>query len=169
MSEVTSGYLEFTPAVSFGTIRVKSKYFPGASELVKTAKGFIGLEDSSSGAITITMHGKGATASGAPKSANWTHWMQSSCYLHGAGHNKEFTELDASVNAADSFNWYEVRWTPTSVEIKVNDNTVRTYSGAVVPQKPLHVRLHSRSIGYSEMPAGSSFASHIEEFHYEPA
>ena len=120
---------------------MKARYFPGSTDLVKTAKGFIGLADSSSGAITITMHGDGATASGAPSGANWTRFLQSSCYQHGASHNKEFTELDASVNAASRFNVYEVTWTSESVTIKVNGKTVKTYTGASVPQKPLHAKL----------------------------
>ena len=155
--------------MTFGTIRVKARYFPGSSGTVKTAKAFIGLEDSNSGAITITMHGAGATASGAPKDANWTRYMQSSCYQHGDAHNKEFTELDASVNAAESFNWYEVTWTASSVTIKVNDKVVKTYSGAEnVPQKPLYAKLHSRSIGYSDMPDAATFSSYVAEFHFEP-
>jgi hypothetical protein len=165
----TSGYLGFKRALTFGTIRVKARYFPGSSGTVKTAKAFIGLEDSNSGAITITMHGAGATASGAPKDANWTRYMQSSCYQHGDAHNKEFTELDASVNAAESFNWYEVTWTASSVTIKVNDKVVKTYSGAEnVPQKPLYAKLHSRSIGYSDMPDAATFSSYVAEFHFEP-
>eukprot|EP00326_Haptolina_ericina_P010079 CAMPEP_0181217294 /NCGR_PEP_ID=MMETSP1096-20121128/27070_1 /TAXON_ID=156174 ORGANISM="Chrysochromulina ericina, Strain CCMP281" /NCGR_SAMPLE_ID=MMETSP1096 /ASSEMBLY_ACC=CAM_ASM_000453 /LENGTH=269 /DNA_ID=CAMNT_0023309407 /DNA_START=88 /DNA_END=897 /DNA_ORIENTATION=+ len=164
-----SGKLSFKPAVSFGTIRVKSKYFPGGENLVKTAKGFIGLEDSSSGAITITIHGKGATASGAPKKADWTRYMQSSCYQHGDDHTKVFTELDKSVNFADNFNWFEVTWTPDIVTILVNGQVARTVKGASnIPQNPLHVQLHSRSIGYSQMGSGSEFSSFIQEFQYEP-
>ena len=265
-----SGKLSFKPAVSFGTIRVKSKYFPGGENLVKTAKGFIGLEDSSSGAITITIHGKvldppnpnsstpiascsilwhaillhptpsypilphpipshpipskavsshpipsylvlcgatpsypallpvqrpfpprivplfirrnalascphalthfqGATASGAPKKADWTRYMQSSCYQHGDDHTKVFTELDKSVNFADNFNWFEVTWTPDIVTILVNGQVARTVKGASnIPQNPLHVQLHSRSIGYSQMGSGSKFSSFIQEFQYEP-
>merc|ERR1712032_1496437 len=125
-----SGHLAFKPALSFGTIRVKSKYFPGSKEQVKTAKGFIGLEDSSSGAITITIHGKGATASGAPRTADWTRYLQSSCYQHGANHKKEFAELDASVDMADNFNLFEITWTSTLVTIKVNGKTVRTVTGS---------------------------------------
>lgn len=165
----TSGYIKFKRALSFGTIRVKAKYFPGASSTVKSAKGFIGLEDSSSGAITITIHGKGAKPSGAPANADWTRWMQSSCYQHGDDHKKEFSELGSSVNAADDFNWYEITWSSTSVIIKVNGVVARTVTGASsVPQKPLYVRLHSRSIAYSDMPADSTFSSFIDEFHYEP-
>eukprot|EP00937_MAST-01D_sp_MAST-1D-sp2_P007096 g7096.t1 len=164
-----SGRLTFKPALSFGTIRVKSRYFPGSASLVKTAKGFIGLEDSSSGAITITIHGAGAEASGAPKGADWTRTMQSSCYQHGAGHDKQFTELDAAVDLANNFNWFEVVWAPDSVTISVNDKVVRSVSGTDnVPQTPLFARLHSRSIGYSQMPAGAAFASYIQEFSYTP-
>ena len=164
-----SGFLTFKRPLSFGTVRVKSRYFPGDEALVKTAKGFIGLEDSSSGAITITMHGKGAAPSGAPRDADWTRYMLSSCYQHGADHAKAFTALDASVNAADEFNWYEIEWNSTRVAIRVNGKTVRTVTGAgSVPQKALSVRLHSRSIAYSEMATNASFASQIAEFHFEP-
>lgn len=164
-----SGHLTFKPKLSFGTIRVKSKYFPGSKDLVKSAKGFIGLEDSSSGAITITIHGKGATASGAPAGADWTRMMQSSCYQHGDNHNKEFTELASSVDVAENFNEYEVIWTSTSVTIKVNGKQVRSVTDASkVPQNPLQVKLHSRSIAYSDMPSGGTFASYIQEFSYEP-
>ena len=165
----SSGKLTFTRALTFGTIRLKSRYFPGDSDLVKTAKGFIGLEDSSSGAITITIHGKGAVPSGAPKGADWTRYLQSSCYQHGDDHNKEFTALDSAVDLANDYNVFQVDWTSTSVTIQVNDEVVRTVTDAgKVPQKPLKVQLHSRSIAYSEMVQGSNFASLIQEFHFEP-
>lgn len=165
-----SGHLVFKRSLSFGKIRVKSKYFPGSASQVKSAKGFVGLEDGSSGAITITIHGKGATASGAPKSADWTRYLQSSCYQHGGDHEKTFTALDSSVNLADDFNWFEIDWTSEKVTLKVNDKVVRTVSGAdKVPQKPLKVQLHSRSIAYSDMSSDSTFSSYIEEFQFEPA
>jgi beta-glucanase (GH16 family) len=116
------------------------------------------------------MHGKGATASGAPKNVDWTRYMQSSCYQHGNNHNKAFSALDKSVNAADNFNVYEVTWTSTKLTIKVNGKTARTMTGTEnIPQKPLFVRLHARSIGYSDMKEGSKFSSYIEEFQFEPA
>ena len=165
----SSGHLTFKPSLSFGTIRVKAKYFPESEDQVKTAKGFIGMQDSSSGAVTITIHGKGATASGAPRTTDWTRAIQSSCYQHGGHHNKDFSKLDASVNLANEFNWFEVTWTSSLVTIKVNGKTVRTITGSSnIPQKPLHVRLHARSIGYSEMPTGSTFTAYIQEFHYQP-
>ena len=165
----SSGHLTFKPPLSFGTIRVKAKYFPESEEQVNTAKGFIGMQDSSSGAITITIHGKGATASGAPRTTDWTREIQSSCYQHGGHHNKDFAELDASTNLAEEFNLFEVTWTSTLVTIKVNGKTARTISGSSnIPQKPLHVRLHARSIAYSKMPTGTTFSSYIQEFHYEP-
>jgi hypothetical protein len=73
----TSGHMSSKQPLLFGTIRVKAQYFPGSSEKVSTAKGFVGLEDPHSGAITITMHGAGGSASGQPRSTNWTHYMQS--------------------------------------------------------------------------------------------
>jgi len=96
--------------------------------------------------------------------------MQSSCYQHGGNHDKTFTALDKSVDAANKFNLYEINWSATSVTIKVNGKTVRTVSGSSnVPQKPMHVRLHSRSIGYSEMGDDSTFSSYIESFQFIPA
>ena len=95
--------------------------------------------------------------------------MQSSCYQHGDDHAKVFTELDESVNVADNFNWFEVTWTPEMVTIRVNGQVVRTVKGASnIPQNPLHVQLHSRSIGYSQMGNGAEFSSSIQEFQYEP-
>lgn len=164
-----SGHLTFKPALTFGTIRVKSRYFPGSKSQVKTGRAFIGLEDSSSGSITMSFHGKGATPSGAPASADWTHWMQSSCYQHGDDKNKQFTELDSSINVADDFNTYELVWTSTSVTWKVNGKQVRKITDpSKVPQKPMYVRLHARSIAYSGMPAGTTFESYIQEFQFEP-
>ena len=56
-----------------------------------------------------------------------------------------------------------------SFTIKVNDKVVKTYSGAEnVPQKPLYAKLHSRSIGYSDMPDAATFSSYVAEFHFEP-
>jgi beta-glucanase (GH16 family) len=77
--------------------------------------------------------------------------------------------LRRSVNLADNYNWFEVTWTSTAVTISVNGKVVRRVSGSGnVPQQPLYVRIHSRSIGYSEMAAGSTFSSYVEEFHFEP-
>lgn len=166
----SSGKLKFSRALSFGTIRVKSRYFPGSESMVKSAKGFVGLESPASGAITITIHGAGASASGAPSDADWTRYIQSSCYQHGNDHNKQFSKLDSSVNLATDYNWFEVDWTSKSVTIKVNGKVVRTVTDASkVPQKPLYVQLHSRSIGYSQMPTGGTFESYIQEFHFQPA
>ena len=166
----SSGYMTFLPYLKFGTIRVKSKYFPGTGDEIATAKGFVGLESSSSGAITITIHGAGADPSGAPKNADWTRYMQSSCYQHGHDHNKEFTNLASAVDSlAESFNWFQIEWTSTSVEISVNGQVVRSVTDAdQVPQGSMQVHLHSRSIAYSDMPSGSTFQSFIEEFHYDP-
>ena len=163
----SSGYLTFKPAPSFGTIRVKSKYFPGAKSSVKTAKGFIGLEGSSSGAITITMHGAGASPSGAPAGADWTQYMQSSCYQHGQEHTKTFTNLGHSLNSAGDFNTYENVWPSTKVTISVNGNVVRTATGSSnIPQGSMHARIHSRSIRYSQMGHGDTFTSYADQFHY---
>ena len=85
-------------------------YFPGSAAEVSSAKGFIGIEDPHSGAITITMHGSGGTASGAPPRTNWTHYMQSSCYQHGNNHAKAFSDLGSNTNAAENFNVYEIDW-----------------------------------------------------------
>ena len=165
----TSGHLSSKQPFSFGTIRVKSRYFPGSVERVSTAKGFIGLEDPHSGAITITMHGVGGIASGAPPQANWTRYMQSSCYQHGNNHDKVFSDLGAAINAADDFNLYEIEWTPTTVTIRVNGNVARRVSDpANVPQKPLYVRLHARSTEYNGMAEGATFESFIEEFSFTP-
>ena len=97
--------------------------------------------------------------------------MQSSCYQHGDDHNKEFTDLAKAVDSvADEFNVYEIVWTADSVTISVNDVVVREVTDAdLVPQSPLKVQLHSRSIAYSEMPDDSKFKSYIEEFEFEPA
>ena len=96
--------------------------------------------------------------------------MQSSCYQHGDDHNKEFDDLASSVDSlADDFNWFEIEWTSTKVTISVNDKVVRTMTDAdKIPQESMQVHLHSRSIGYSDMPSGSTFTSYIEEFQYEP-
>ena len=168
----TSGHLSSKKPLHFGTIRVKSKYFPGTAEQVSSAKGFVGLEDPhpGAGAITITMHGVGGAASGAPARANWSHYMQSSVYQHGQGHEKAFNDLGADVNAAENFNVYEIDWSSTAVSISVNGNVVRRVSGtASIPQKPLYVRLHARSTEYNSMMEGSSFESFIEEFSFTPA
>jgi hypothetical protein len=106
----TSGHLSSKQAFSFGTIRVKARYFPGTAKQVSTAKGFIGLESPTSGAITITIHGEGGTASGEPPHCNWTRYMQSSCYQHGNNHNKAFSDLGASVNTAQDFNVPTMFW-----------------------------------------------------------
>ena len=59
---------------------------------------------------------------------------------------------------------------PAAVSIKVNGRLARTIEGAAhVPQGPLQIKLHSRSIGYSQMADGSSFASYVKELHFEPA
>jgi hypothetical protein len=104
----TSGHISSKQPLLFGTIRVKAQYFPGSAEKVSTAKGFVGLEDPHSGAITITMHGAGGVASGEPPRTNWTHYMQSSCYRHGDNHEKTFDDLGADVNAGAAFNDYEI-------------------------------------------------------------
>jgi|EP01047_Picozoa_sp_COSAG01_P032797 beta-glucanase (GH16 family) len=166
----TSGHLSSKQPFHFGTLRVKSRYFPGRAEQVSTAKGFIGLEDPKSGAITITMHGAGGSASGAPPGADWTHFMQSSCYQHGDDHTKTFTDLGAHVNAAEEFNLFEIDWRPSSVTISVNGVVARRVSGAShVPQKPLYARLHARSTEYHSMAEGSSFQSFLESFSFTPA
>jgi hypothetical protein len=54
------------------------------------------------------MHGAGGSASGAPPRADWTRYMQSSCYRHGDNHEKAFSDLGAAVDAAEDFNLYEV-------------------------------------------------------------
>lgn len=164
-----SGHLSSKQAFSFGTLRVKSRYFPGTAEQVSTAKGFIGLENSASGAITITLHGEGGTASGQPPHCDWTRYMQSSCYQHGANHNKAFSDLGASTNTAQEFNVYEIVWTPTAVTISVNGKVAREVTGAAnVPQQPLFVRLHARSTDYNEMKEGTRMESYIQEFSYTP-
>jgi hypothetical protein len=166
----TSGHLTLKQPLSFGTLRVKSRYFPGTAEQVSTAKGFIGLESPTSGAITITMHGDGGSASGQPSHTNWTRYMQSSCYQHGNNHNKAFSSLGASVNAAQNFNVYEIEWTSSAVTISVNGKVVRKVTGAAnVPQNPLYVRLHARSTEYNSMQEGSTFKSYIEEFSFTPS
>jgi len=166
----SSGKLTFNRYLNFGTIRVRSRYFPGSASAVSTAKGFIGLEDSSSGAITITIHGKGASPSGAPSGADWTKYMQSSIYQHGDDHNKEFTSLGSSTDLANELNWWEIAWSSTSITISLNGNVVRTMTdSSKIPQSPLKVQLHSRSIGYSELSNYDTFASYISEFQFEPA
>ena len=121
-------------------------------------------------AITITMHGVGGSASGAPPHTNWTRFMQSSCYRHGNDHNKVFSDLGATVNAAASFNEYEIEWTPASVTIRVNGRVARRVDDpASVPQKPLYVRLHARSTEYNSMAEGATFESFIQEFSFMPA
>lgn len=64
-------------------------------------------QDPHSGAITITMHGRGGTASGAPPNTDWTRYIQSSCYQHGNNHAKAFSDLGSQTNAAGNFNVYE--------------------------------------------------------------
>ena len=102
-----SGHISSKQPLHFGTIRVKSRYFPGSPEQVSTAKGFIGLEDTQpgAGAITITMHGAGGVASGAPRGANWTRYMQSAVYQHGNSHDKTFSDLGPTVNALQSISY----------------------------------------------------------------
>ena len=56
--------------------------------------------------------------------------MQSSCYQHGKGHDKTFTDLGADANTADDFNEYEINWTSTSVTISVNGKVARRVTEA---------------------------------------
>jgi hypothetical protein len=166
----TSGHLSFKQPLSFGTLRIKSKYFPGPADVVKTAKGFIGLESPTSGAITITMHGKGGTASGEPAGCDWTRYMQSSVYQHGNNHNKGFSSLGDSINVAEEYNEYIIEWTSDAVTISVNGRVARKVTGAAnVPQNPLFVRLHARSTDYNSMSGGSKFESSIQEFSWTPS
>jgi beta-glucanase (GH16 family) len=168
----SSGHISSRQPLSFGTVRVKSRYFPGSADQVSTAKGFIGLEDThpGAGAITITMHGDGGYASGEPPGTNWTRYMQSSCYQHGQSHAKTFSDLGAAVNAAENYNLYEIDWSSTAVTISVNGQVVRRVSGAAnIPQKPLYVRLHARSTEYNSMAEGMAFESYIENFSFTPA
>ena len=167
-----SGHISSKQPLHFGTIRVKSRYFPGSAEQVSTAKGFIGLEDTQpgAGAITITMHGAGGVASGAPRGANWTRYMQSAVYQHGNSHDKTFSDLGPTVNAAEAFNLYEIDWSATAVTISVNGKVARRVAGAAsVPQKPLFVRLHARSTEWNSMAEGAAFESYIAEFSFTPA
>lgn len=166
----TSGHISSVRPFTFGTIRVRSRYFPGGAGLVASAKGFVGLEDPGSGAITITVHGKGGAASGAPPGTDWTRTIQSSCYQHGDTHGKVFSPLGPAVNLADTFNVFEIDWRPDAVTLSVNGAVARKVTGAAnVPQKPLHVRLHARSTEYHAMSEGGAFESFIEEFSFEPA
>ena len=153
---------------------MKARFFPKASG-VAAAKGFIGLEDPHSGAITITVHGAGASPSGAPGGADWTQYIQSSCYQHGNNHNKDFRDVQAAVgndhhvDFAQNFHWFEIDWGTSEVSIRVDGKLVRRVSGTDnVPQQPLSVHLHARSVDYPSMLV-ANMSMFVQEFKYEPA
>ena len=96
--------------------------------------------------------------------------MQSAVYQHGNSHDKTFSDLGPTVNAAEAFNLYEIDWTATAVTISVNGKVARRVAGtASVPQKPLFVRLHARSTEWNGMAEGAAFESYIAEFSFTPA
>jgi len=165
----SSGHLEWRGKnVTFGTFAVVAKWFPGHSNVVQSADGFIGLwgPGEEGGSITFIFHGKGWDSGG----DDFTHTFQSECYRTGQGHNKINTNVTPDLHS--TFNLFELVWLPDQVHWRVNGKTVRSYqpgNSSTIPQKNVVLRLHTRSGHCPKMVPGSSFDAQVLNFSYTPA
>lgn len=162
--------MTWRPEFTYGTIKVRSRWFPGHSTDVRSGSGFIGLFGSGAGSITFIFHGKGwDDGSG----ADFTNIFQSEVYRTGQGKNKVNTELD-SAGALDTrdFHDFELEWKPDRVHWRVDGVLRRTWhpeSADTIPSKPMQLRLHQRSgFCYTQMPADATLISEFASFSYTP-
>ena len=84
-------------------------------------------------------------------------------FLYGCDHHS------SSLDLSQSFHLFEIEWSSSEVVISVDGQPIRRISGAGrVPQMPLSVYLHARSIDYPNMLAPNK-SMYVSEFWFEPA
>lgn len=160
----TSGHATWNPNLLYGNFTVMAKWFPGGSDVVSTATGFIGLDsDSNEASITMGFHGDGW-----PKSSEGSHKYQTGIYASvSESHNREYTDTDVSI--ADRLNTYGLLWTKSKVVWSFNGKIVRTVTDAsIIPSIPMKLRLHTRSGYGAKMRSSATFQAQFTKFEFQP-
>ena len=164
-----SGHLQWDRPVTFGTFTVAARWFPEeGSNNVSTADGFIGLwaDGTLGGSMTFIFHGSGWNDG---SGSDFAHTFQSEVYRTGQSHNKINTAVLPDLNAEIAV--FELEWLTDRVHWRVNGKLVRTWHPAnnhTIPQKPMLLRLHSRSGHCSRMAPGNTFVAQLLNFSYTP-
>lgn len=161
-----SGHATWNRDLLYGNFTVVAKWFPGSSDTVSTATGFIGLDsDKNEASITMGFHGDGW-----PKEGEGSHKYQHGIYAtnsKGQSHNRGYTSTQVSI--ADNLNTYGLLWTASQVVWSFNGKVVRTVTDtSIIPKIPMKFRLHTRSGFGNKMPDGATFQAQFAKFEFQP-